>query len=188
MSRAVLVLPHDPEWTIRFASEARRIAEALGPNVVAIHHIGSTAIPGLPAKPIIDVLVEVSRIADIASREPAMVARDYEAKREYGLPGRRYFRKSDRRGVRTHHVHCYEASSPEVARHLAFRDFVREHPDTAREYAELKQTLASAHPDDSRAYAAGKAAFIQRIDVRASAVAKTPRPSDRSAGRPPRVS
>lgn len=175
MLNVVLVEPHDPQWALRFAAEVPLLAEALGPTVRALHHIGSTAIPGLPAKPIIDILIEVGALAEITAREPAMVARGYEAKGEYGIPGRRYFRKSTPRGIRTHHVHCYEVGAPEVARHLGFRDFVRQHPDVARQYAELKQALARAHPNDRRAYAAGKASFIRQIDARVASASSSSR-------------
>ena len=118
-----------------FSIESKMVAQALRSTVVAVHHIGSTAIPAIYAKPIIDLLVEVADIDDVDAHNPAMVALGYEALGEYGIPGRRYFRKGDEAGVRTHQVHTFEAGSPEVERHLAFRDFMLEHPVWARQYS-----------------------------------------------------
>ena len=113
---------------------------------MAIHHIGSTAIPGIYAKPVIDMLAVVSDIAAVDSYAAAMEALGYEAMGEFGIPGRRYFRRDDANGVRTHQVHAFASGSRDVERHLAFRDFMRAHPDLAREYGELKRALAERFP------------------------------------------
>src|ERR1700754_549093 len=145
MSR-VEVVPHDPRWRDAFEAEARRVAEALGENVAAVHHIGSTSIPGIYAKPVVDMLVEVRDVAEVDGRSAAMESIGYEVMGEYGIPGRRYFRKDDRDGVRTHHIHAFEAGSAEVVRHLAFRDYMLAHPADAQRYSELKRRLAEEHP------------------------------------------
>src|SRR3954463_7125609 len=100
--RKVEVVRHDPLWRDAFEAEAKRVAAALGENVVAVQHIGSTAIPNIYAKPIIDLLVEVREIAEVDGRSPAMESLGYEVMGEYGIPGRRYFRKDNREGIRTH--------------------------------------------------------------------------------------
>lgn len=165
----VIVVPHDPRWAEMFACESRRVADALGANVVVVHHIGSTAVPTIYAKPIIDLLVEVVDVHAIDVRNPAMEALGYEACGEFGIPGRRYFRKDDDDAVRTHHVHAFTAGCEEVTRHLAFRDFLLAHPDWARRYSDLKRNLVAAHPDDIEKYMDGKDPFIKEADRMAAA-------------------
>jgi GrpB-like predicted nucleotidyltransferase (UPF0157 family) len=87
---------------------------------------------------------------------------------EYGIPGRRYFRKHDAAGVRTHHVHVFEVGSAQIERHLAFRDYLRSHPAEAQAYSELKRRLAQTHPTNIEAYMDGKHGFIQAIDAKAA--------------------
>jgi GrpB-like predicted nucleotidyltransferase (UPF0157 family) len=164
----VEVLPHDPRWRDAFAAEAKHVAAALGENVVAVQHIGSTAIPNIYAKPIVDLLVEVREIAEVDGRSSAMELLGYEVMGEYGIPGRRYFRKDNREGVRTHHVHVFEAGSAEVERHLAFRDYMIAHPLEAQRYSELKRKLAETHPQSIDEYMDGKDGFIKEIDRRAA--------------------
>jgi GrpB-like predicted nucleotidyltransferase (UPF0157 family) len=144
------------------------VARCLGKNVVATHHIGSTSIPGIFAKPIIDILVEVADIATVDSCNEAMELAGYVSMGEFGIPGRRYFRKDDANGVRSHYVHAFQSGDPELARHLGFRDFMLAHPDIAREYSDLKRALALVHPNDIDAYVDGKDAFIKRVDERAA--------------------
>lgn len=164
----VKVVPHDPRWRDAFEAEAARVAAALGENVVGVHHIGSTAIPGIYAKPVIDLLVEVSDIDAVDARGPSMESLGYEVMGEYGIRGRRYFRKENREGVRTHHVHAFEAGSPEAERHLAFRDYMLAHPAEAQRYGELKVRLAEEHPHSFDAYMDRKDGFIKEADARAA--------------------
>jgi GrpB-like predicted nucleotidyltransferase (UPF0157 family) len=166
--RKVEVVPHDPRWRDAFEAEAGRVAEALGENVSAVHHIGSTAIPGIYAKPVVDLLVEVGDVAEVDGRSSVMESIGYEVMGEYGIPGRRYFRKDDREGVRTHHVHAFEAGSAEVVRHLSFRDYLLAHPADAQRYGELKRRLAEEHPQSFDEYMDGKDGFIKEIDRRAA--------------------
>jgi len=100
--KKVEVVPHNPRWRNAFEAEAKHIGAALGENVVAIHHIGSTAIPDIYAKPVIDLLVEVENITEVDERSSAMEALGYEAMGEFGIPGRRYFRKNNGEGIRTY--------------------------------------------------------------------------------------
>ena len=164
----VEVVPHDPRWRDAFEAEAKLVAAALGDNVAAVHHVGSTAIPGIYAKPVIDLLVEVSDIEGVDARSPAMESLGYEVMGEYGIPGRRYFRKDDPQGVRTHHVHAFESGTAEVERHLAFRDYMLAHPGDAQRYSELKRRLAQEHPQSMDGYMDGKDDFIKEIDRRAA--------------------
>lgn len=166
--RKVEVVPHDPKWATAFNLEAAKIAVALGENVVKVHHIGSTSIPGIYAKSIIDVLVEVRNIDEVSNNNPAMKSLGYEAMGEFGISGRRFFRKDNVEGVRTHHIHVFETGSNQVKRHLAFRNYMTAHPEAAREYSELKRNLARQHPADIKSYMDGKDGFIEEIDEKAA--------------------
>jgi GrpB-like predicted nucleotidyltransferase (UPF0157 family) len=166
--KKVEVVPHNPDWRNEFGTEARRIAAALGDTIVAIHHIGSTAIHGIYAKPVIDILVEVRDIAEVDKLSSEMMRLGYEAMGEFGIPGRRYFRKNDQEGIRTHQIHTFETGSEQVKRHLAFRDFMNTHPVEAQKYSELKRKLAAEYPQNIDAYMDGKDDFIKEIDRRAA--------------------
>jgi GrpB-like predicted nucleotidyltransferase (UPF0157 family) len=159
----VVVVPYSAEWKTEFAKEAPRILAALTPGVRTIHHIGSTAIPGIFAKPVIDVLVEVADIDAVAAQSPGMAALGYEGLGEFGIAGRRYFRKQSGT-TRTHNVHVFQHDSPHVERHLAFRDFMRTHGDYAQEYSILKQRVAAHCDNDIEKYGDGKDAFIKRME------------------------
>ena len=167
MTRRVEVVAHDPMWKEDYEREAGRIAAALGPVVVAIHHIGSTAIAGIAAKPIIDMLLEIVDVGDLDRHAARLEAVGYEARGEFGIPGRRYFRKDDATRRRTHHLHAFRVESPDITRHLAFRDYMRAHPDEARTYGRLKLRLAAEHPDDMDAYMDGKDGYVKALQARA---------------------
>lgn len=163
----VKVVPHNPGWKKGFEAEAELVAAALGENVIAIHHIGSTAIPNIYAKPVIDLLVEVGDLAGVDDRRLAMESLGYESKGEFGIVGRRYFRKDNHEGVRTHQLHTFATGSQQIRRHLLFRDYLIAHPDEAKQYSDLKKRLAENHPHSMEAYITGKDGFIKEIDLRA---------------------
>ncbi len=162
--RKVEVVPPDPKWRSRFEQEAQAIAPHLASNLVAIHHIGSTSIPGIYAKPIIDILIEVQDIHRVDQPAGGLQSLGYEAMGEFGIPGRRYFRKDNEQGDRTHHVHIFQVGDPEIKRHLDFRDYLRSQPEIAQTYSELKRRLAAAHPHDIEAYMDGKDPWIRAIN------------------------
>jgi len=164
MSYVVTVEPHRASWARDFAVEAEKIGVALGPVLRALHHIGSTAIPGIYAKPIIDILAEVTELKALDRRDDEMRALRYEAMGEFGIPGRRYFRKNDERNARTHQIHAFAVGSPHLERHLAFRDFLVAHPERARAYSDLKQRLVAACRGDLEAHVAGKDAFVKEAE------------------------
>ena len=168
---SVEVVPHDPQWARMFKDEASAVAAGLGPLLVQIHHVGSTSIPGIYAKPIVDMLAEVRSIEDVDQRNETMASLEYEAKGEYGIPGRRYFRKSTPEGVRAFHLHVFQESSPHSERMLAFRDYLRAHSDASSRYSDLKQRLVS-RPIDSDAYVSGKDALVKALEQEALAWAK----------------
>lgn len=166
-SNIIAVVPHDPEWARAFVLASRAIASAMGDNLLHIHHIGSTSIPGIYAKPVIDMLAVVSDVTAVDARAAAMQSLGYEVMGEFGIAGRRYFRLDDVGGVRTHQLHTFQVDSPHVARHLAFRDYMRAHPTQAKQYSDLKRRLAAAHPHDMNAYMDGKDSFIKEMEAAA---------------------
>jgi len=168
MIRQVEVVPYDPNWAESFQAEADEIRRILGQEVVAVHHIGSTAIPNLSAKPIVDLLVEVRDIEKIDAFNGKMSQLGYLPKGENGIPGRRFFIKGDEIH-RTHHVHIFQTGHPDVERHLNFRDYLIAHPEDALAYGRLKQELARRFPTDIDSYVAGKDEFIKGIDRKAQA-------------------
>jgi GrpB-like predicted nucleotidyltransferase (UPF0157 family) len=169
MIRKVEVVPHSPNWHSVFEYESIQVMFALGHNAVISHHIGSTAIPGIYAKPIIDMLVEVREISKTDERSPAMRKLGYEVMGEFGIPGRRFFRKDDDNGIRTNHIHAFEVGSVQVERHLTFRDYMRVHSEDAQKYSDLKQELVGQYPNDIEGYMDGKDEFIKKIDIKAAA-------------------
>ena len=160
----IVLVAHDPSWLRKFESEASSIRTALGTEVIDIHHIGSTSIPGIAAKPIIDMLLEVTSVEKLGENTSVLEALGYEAKGEFGIPGRRYFRKDDAAGVRQFQVHAFAADSGQVNRHLAFRDYLRSHPAVAEEYSQLKRELAMQYPSDMEAYTDAKTPFIREVE------------------------
>jgi GrpB-like predicted nucleotidyltransferase (UPF0157 family) len=166
--RRVEVVAYNPGWPQMFEDEARILRVALGIELVAIHHIGSTAIPGLCAKPIIDLLAEARDIDNIDSFNPVMEALGYIPKGEFGIPRRRFFIKGTE-DERTHHLHIFQTGGSEVTRHLLFRDYLRTHPEDAAVYARLKQKLALIFPEDIESYISGKDSLIREMDRRAVA-------------------
>lgn len=164
MNNIIEVVPYDPQWPKLFESEALLIQQALGDNCLAVHHIGSTSVPGLSAKPIIDILPVVKDILQVDTATKAMERLGYEAKGEYGIAFRRYFQKGS--DVRTHNVHVFEEGDPEISRYLRFRDWMRIHNDDAQAYATLKIELALKFPQDILKYCFGKDAFVASIDAK----------------------
>ena len=162
-TQAVLLSPYSPLWPAIFDVEARAL-ERLLDGGVRVEHIGSTAVPGLGAKPIIDVLVGAPDLAFVEARIPRLVEHGYQyvAEFERAVPQRRYFRRTD--GQPGHfHVHAVVLDSPFWRSHLAFRDALRRDPALAARYWKLKQRLAARFPNDRAAYTDGKADFIREV-------------------------
>jgi len=162
----VELLPHDPDWSHLANAEARLLTGALGPNLRIVHHVGSTAIPSIRAKPILDLMPVVSNLAELDKCQAKIKALGYEWWGELGLPGRRYCTKSDpKTGHRTAQLHCYEDGSTDITRHLAFRDYLRAHPELAAEYDRVKAECQRRHPGDSHAYGDCKEAWIRNAEA-----------------------
>lgn len=160
----IVVADYDPRWPLAFAEEAARIREACGGDALAaIEHIGSTAVPGLAAKPIIDIMPGVLDIGRAERLIPAMQSLGYESLGAYGIERRLYFRRGE---PRSHHVHMVELGGEFWRRHLLFRDHLRANPAQAAEYARLKRELASRFGVDREGYTAAKTGFIERCLAR----------------------
>jgi len=164
-----LVVPHDPRWKALFLDEQAILDDSLGEQAIAIEHIGSTSIPGILAKPIIDILIEVVSVDELDKLNPVMESVGYEVMGEFGIESRRYFRKTNAFGRRTHHVHAFSSSSPHLLRHLAFRDFLIAHPETAQRYSEIKAKLTKHGQTSMEAYISGKEPFIKQTEADAVA-------------------
>jgi GrpB-like predicted nucleotidyltransferase (UPF0157 family) len=161
-TQPVEVVDYDQDWPRAYAEERDRIAAAIGESILAIEHVGGTAVPGLPAKPVIDLMVGVEDIERAGPAVAGLINLGYEYVPEFEseLPDRRYFR----RGVPdSHHVHMVSASSDFFAEHLLFRDYLRDHPQAAEEYGKLKRGLANRFRLDRDAYRAGKLPFIDTV-------------------------
>jgi GrpB-like predicted nucleotidyltransferase (UPF0157 family) len=151
--RKIVIADYDPAWPHRFAVERERIAAALGDRALRIEHIGSTSVPGLAAKPIVDILVEVARLEDAAPLEPA----------GYVLRVREDRHRMFRTPELDVHVHVWPSGSPNIATDLAFRDRLRESDDDRAAYEALKRELASRDWPDVNHYADAKGPLIREI-------------------------
>jgi GrpB-like predicted nucleotidyltransferase (UPF0157 family) len=169
----IAVVYYDPRWPEAFLAERDRLRACLPAGLLGrIEHFGSTAVPGLAAKPVVDMLVEVTSLT--AAREriaPILEAQgyDYFWRPSFGdatPPFYAWFIRRDAQGRRTHHIHMVEAGFEHWER-LLFRDYLIQRPDLAREYAALKRQLAAAAPADRVAYTQGKTEFIQRVTAEA---------------------
>jgi GrpB-like predicted nucleotidyltransferase (UPF0157 family) len=159
---------HSPEWAAVARRESARLAQVLGENLVEVEHIGSTAIPGIKAKPTIDLLPVVRQLAAVDALADAIRNLGYDWRGEFGLPGRRYCTFNDpNTGERIVNVHIFEQGSPTIDRLLAFRDYVRAHPPEAQAYELEKIRAAAQHPHDSLAYNDAKSDWIKACELRA---------------------
>ncbi len=157
------MVDYDHDWPAMFDTESQLLRDTLGEQVIDIHHIGSTAVPGLAAKPIIDILLEVRDVIALDDFDEAMIGIGYIPRGELGIAGRRFYIKG---GLdRSHHVHAFNAGSEGVIRHIAFRDYLIAHPEIAAEYAVLKKRCARDCENDSEKYCDMKDDFVKRHEV-----------------------
>lgn len=161
----VELAPHSPAWAALAQSEGERLKTAVGDTLIVVHHIGSTSIPGILAKPVVDLLPLVRDLAALDAREDAVRALGYDWRGEFGLVGRRYCKKDDpATGKRLFNIHFYQSDNPEVTRHLAFRDYLRAHPKIAKDYEAEKVRAAALQPDDVLLYNDEKNDWIKRVE------------------------
>ena len=164
MPRPVALAPHTPQWAVRAEALIADLRVAAPTASRALHHIGSTAVPGLAAKPVIDLLGEAESLAAIEAVRPALEGLGWRWRGENGVAGRRYFTRDDpETGARGVHLHVHATGDPMIAWHLAFRDRLRAEPEVAAAYAREKARCAALHPDDSGAYAACKKAWTDGV-------------------------
>ncbi|WP_429950077.1 GrpB family protein [Enterococcus sp. AZ101] len=165
MTRKIEVIAPQKRWSEQFEQEQDRLEKVFNKQILAIHHIGSTAIKNSKAKPVIDMLMVVKDIQVIDSYNQEMIKIDYECLGENGILGRRFFSKGG--DNRSHHLHVFQEEHPEIQRHLLFRDFMNSHSEEVLAYSQLKLELAQKFPYDIESYVAGKDAFIKKIDQKA---------------------
>jgi len=160
--RIIAVVNYNSNWVTAFENEKMLLTKALSNNVVMIEHVGSTAVKGLSAKPVIDILIEVTSIIDLAISSNKIRALGYIVKGENGIPGRRYFQKGGNQ--RSHHVHAFQTGDLNLIRHRAFKDYLITHPTIANEYSEIKKSAMLNSNNDINTYMELKNKFIQKYE------------------------
>ncbi|MFV0332448.1 MAG: GrpB family protein [Tropicimonas sp.] len=164
------ITAHDPAWAEMARAEAERWQRALGATLSRVHHVGSTAVEGLSARPVIDLIPVIAPGTDPDSLRPLVHGLGYEWLGEHGLPRRRYCRRSSATtGRRLFQAHCWSEGDSEITRHLAFRDALRADPLLRGAYEQRKRHCASLHLHDPAGYGACKAAWIDSVEARALA-------------------
>lgn len=162
---SIEVVPYSEAWPAQFERERHALQAAVGEAARSIEHIGSTAVPGLAAKPTIDILIVVDSIEDFLERLPAIEALGYEYRANNTFVGSdtHLFLRKVADGKRTHHLHVLRSDSPEVEDYRLFRDELRSNPVLSSEYEQLKVTLLRQHASDRMGYVAEKAKWVDRL-------------------------
>jgi GrpB-like predicted nucleotidyltransferase (UPF0157 family) len=162
---AVIIVDYNPQWPSMYEQEKTRIQSVIGEYLIDIQHVGSTSIPGLSAKPIIDIMAVIRNISFVEQCVKPLEALDYAYKGEGGIPGRHFFRKPTDipRTGRTFHMHMVEKGHEQWAMYQLFREYLRLHPESVQQYDTLKRELAAKHGADREAYTDAKAPFIRSI-------------------------
>lgn len=163
MAQHILVVEYDSNWENLYIEAELEIKNILGDNCTAVHHIGSTAVPGLQSKPIIDIMPIVYDLESVDEHAREFEELGYEYMGEFGINGRRYLRRGG--DERTHHIHIFDIHNhKDVERHLAVRDYLRAHDEVAREYGDLKAQLALEFPYDNDGYSDGKDDYVLNLE------------------------
>ena len=161
----VEVVPPDPRWADLFDQEIRLISPILGSNLIKIEHIGSTSVPNLAAKPIVDLMPVVRDIEAVDPLESRLEEAGYNWYGEYGLVGRRYMNRDNLTTMRRiANIHIFACDNPDIERHLAFRDYLRTHADVRDRYGMMKVACAASNPDDINGYSTCKDAWVKDIE------------------------
>jgi len=160
MEDPILVVDYDTTWPIKYEQEKIRILDALGNTIADIQHIGSTSVPGLAAKPVIDIILGLKQLPPSPAQISSLEAQDYLYCGELGIPGRHYFRQGM---PRTHQIHSVLVDSEFWKSHILFRDFLRAHPDAAQQYEVLKRKLAVEFHYDRERYTDSKSPLIKQL-------------------------
>lgn len=168
MPQHITVLDYNTGWSLQYEREKEQITAILKDNCIAIYHIGSTSVPGLAAKPIIDIMVAVRSLEQVDTVSEDFSKINYEYLGEFRIAGRRYLRKGG--DERTHQIHIFHVDDwNNIKRHLAFRDYMRTHKKERDEYAKIKKELAQSFPYDIEGYCDGKEDFVRKVEEQALA-------------------
>lgn len=167
IKRKYSISEYDPNWIIKFESIKILISEIFGDKALQIEHVGSTSIPGMKAKPLIDVLIIVKDIKDLSQETLRMVDIGYEWGENYIAPNTLLFFRTGPNGEKLENIHVCESGASKARQFLVMRDFFRTHPEKAKEYADLKESNSKLHPDDYPAYRAAKAPFLAQMEQEA---------------------
>ena len=163
VTKHVIVLHYDEQWKQDFLKIKDELADALGQLAIGIEHVGSTSVQGLSAKPVIDsddVIQDDSVLENVVS---ALGKIGYRHEGNLGIVGREAFKYDGKEHLKKHHLYVCPKDSPELKRHIAFRDYLRTHPDAVREYSRVKEEGAKLYPDDMGRYIEHKSPFIEKI-------------------------
>lgn len=163
ITKHVIVLPYDEGWKQDFLKIKQELQDALGQLAIDIEHVGSTSVEGLSAKPIIDIDVVIEDNTVLKDAVAALERAGYEHEGDLGIPGREAFRYEGKEHLRTHHLYVCPKDSPELKRHIAFRDHLRSHPEAVKEYSRIKEEGAKLYPYDIDGYIEYKSPLINRI-------------------------
>ncbi|RDX02537.1 GrpB family protein [Listeria kieliensis] len=162
----ITVVDYDSKWETMYLKEELALKEMLQEDLISSFHIGSTSVSGLKAKPIIDILLVVNDIAGVDTLSSSFEKLGYEVMGEFGIKGRRYFRKGG--DNRTHQIHAFQFDQvQDIERHLSFRDYLRQNPQVCVAYGDLKRELAAKYPNDIEGYGDGKDDFVKKVEQEA---------------------
>ena len=162
-TKHVIVLPYDEQWKQNFLRIKYELQDALGPLALAIEHVGSTSVRGLSAKPIIDIDVVIEDSSVLGSVIASLAKIGYQHEGNLGIVGREAFKYEGKDHLQRHHLYVCPRDSAELKRHIAFRDYLRSHPDAVREYRTIKEEGAKLYPYDIEKYIEHKTPFIERV-------------------------
>ena len=163
VAKRILVLPYDEQWKQDFLKIKAEIAGALGQLAIEIEHVGSTSVQGLSAKPIIDIDVVIKDYTVLEDVVSALGEIGYQHEGNLGIAGREAFKYDGKEHLKKHHLYVCPEDSPELRRHIAFRDFLRTHPEAVQEYSRIKEEGAKQYPNDIERYIEHKSPFIGKI-------------------------
>ena len=163
ITKHVVVLPYDEQWKHDFLQIKAELTNALGQLAIEIEHVGSTSVQGLSAKPIIDIDVVIKDYSELENVISALGKIGYQHKGNLGITGREAFKYVGKDHLRKHHLYVCPEDSPELKRHIVFRDYLQTHSDAVREYSRIKAEGAELYPDDIDRYIEHKSSFIEKI-------------------------
>ena len=163
ITKQVVVLPYDEQWRQDFHKIEAELTNALGQLPIRIEHVGSTSVQGLSAKPIIDIDIVIKDYSEFEGVRSALEKIGYRHEGNLGIIGREAFKYDGKEHLRKHHLYVCPKDSPELKRHIAFRDYLQTHPDAVREYSLIKEEGARLYPDDIDSYIKHKSPFIEKI-------------------------